>query len=58
MRIANPLYQLFQMPCGTSGTAKGFSGVPGGDRVSFGAFYAIGNYGYWWSSSENDANNA
>ena len=29
-----------------------FTGLPGGDRSSNGSYRAIGNYGYWWSSTE------
>ena len=33
---------------------SGFSGLPGGTRDStFGGFYDVGYYGYWWSSSES-----
>jgi uncharacterized protein (TIGR02145 family) len=30
----------------------GFSGLPGGYRFSNGTFAFIGNYGWWWSSTE------
>jgi uncharacterized protein (TIGR02145 family) len=30
----------------------GFTALPGGGRDTNGAFYNIGNNGYWWSSSE------
>jgi uncharacterized protein (TIGR02145 family) len=30
----------------------GFSGLPGGSRSFSGYFYVVGNYGYWWSSTE------
>ena len=33
---------------------SGFSGLPGGRRVSNGSFNAIGYNGYWWSSTEFD----
>ena len=33
--------------------SSGFSGLPGGLRSLNGTFYYIGNYGYWWSSTEN-----
>jgi len=31
---------------------SGFSGLPGGFRDGSGAFYLIGEHGYWWSSTE------
>jgi uncharacterized protein (TIGR02145 family) len=31
----------------------GFSALPGGVRSSAGSFYDAGDFGYWWSSSEN-----
>ncbi len=36
----------------------GFTALPGGNRGIYGAFYTIGNYGYWWSATESNANNA
>ncbi len=30
----------------------GFSGLPGGYRNSNGPFFIIGNYGFWWSSTD------
>jgi len=36
----------------------GFSGLPGGIRGNVGSFYFIGNYGYWWSSTETNTYNA
>jgi uncharacterized protein (TIGR02145 family) len=36
---------------------SGFSGLPGGYCFD-GDFYGVGDYGYWWSSSEDDANRA
>jgi uncharacterized protein (TIGR02145 family) len=35
--------------------SSGFAGLPGGFRSSNGTFYNIGNYGYWWSTTESDA---
>ena len=32
---------------------SGFTALPGGYRYD-GAFYDIGNYGYWWSSTQLD----
>ncbi|NQU86204.1 MAG: fibrobacter succinogenes major paralogous domain-containing protein [Mariniphaga sp.] len=36
----------------------GFSGLPGGFRLNDGAFYNIGYYGDWWSSTESSSYNA
>ena len=33
----------------------GFSALPGGGGNSDGGFYGAGNYGYWWSATEDDA---
>ena len=35
-----------------------FSGLPGGLRVYSGTFNYIGNFGYWWSSTENNTSDA
>ena len=32
---------------------SGFAGLPGGGRGSSGAFSIVGNFGFWWSSTEN-----
>jgi len=32
--------------------SSGFAGLPGGNRTSSGTFNLIGDYGYWWSSTE------
>jgi len=42
----------------TKRNATGFNALPGGYRLSDGSFLDIGNYGYWWTSSESDANDA
>jgi uncharacterized protein (TIGR02145 family) len=36
----------------------GFSALPGGYGSSGGHFRDAGNYGYWWSATESDANGA
>ena len=38
---------------GNGTNESGFSGLPGGNRCSDGAFYSIGYTGFWWSSSED-----
>jgi len=43
---------------GNGSNASGFSGLPGGYRYIYGAFYNIGSNGYWWSSTENYPSNA
>jgi uncharacterized protein (TIGR02145 family) len=35
----------------------GWSALPGGSGFSAGSFYDAGDYGYWWSATENIANN-
>ena len=35
-----------------------FTGLPGGYRFYDGNYYFIGDFGYWWSSSENDTYSA
>lgn len=40
----------------TGGTnLSGFTGLPGGYRSSGGTFLAIGNNGFWWSSTEDSS---
>jgi uncharacterized protein (TIGR02145 family) len=36
----------------------GFSALPGGYRRSDGSFYGAGNYGDWWTATENSAYDA
>ena len=43
----------------TSATNEsGFAGLPGGNRSYGGAFGLVGNFGNWWSGTENDSTNA
>ena len=37
---------------------SGFAGLPGGNRNDNGAFDGVGNYGYWWSSTESSPTTA
>jgi uncharacterized protein (TIGR02145 family) len=36
----------------------GFSALPGGSRYSGGSFDVVGNYGGWWSATEDGSGNA
>jgi uncharacterized protein (TIGR02145 family) len=36
----------------------GFSALPGGSRYSNGNFYGAGNYGHWWTATEDGCNYA
>ena len=38
--------------------SSGFAGLPGGLRSDNGAFLNIGDYGYWWSSMQNETTGA
>jgi uncharacterized protein (TIGR02145 family) len=41
------------MNVGNGSNSSGFSGLPGGGRSGEGGtFYNVGDYGYWWSSTE------
>jgi uncharacterized protein (TIGR02145 family) len=45
----------FGWPGNGNGTNEsGFTGLPGGYRYRMGTFYYVGQYGDWWSSSEDD----
>jgi uncharacterized protein (TIGR02145 family) len=35
-----------------------FTGLPGGYRYYFGGYGSVGDYGYWWSSTEADTSDA
>ena len=43
---------------GNGTNSSGFSGLPGGYRGDDGTFNYIGNYGYWWSSTDYNTYNA
>ena len=45
-------------PNGGATNESGFTALPGGYRSLNGAYYTIGNYGYWWSSFENSTADA
>ncbi len=42
----------------SSNNSTGFSAFPVGFRLGVGLFLSVGEIGYWWSSSENDASYA
>jgi uncharacterized protein (TIGR02145 family) len=50
--------QYWISPNAGATNSSGWSGLPGGSRVSNGAFYFIGNYGTWWSSTEGSTTSA
>ena len=37
---------------GNGSNESGFNGLPGGYRYKDGAFYFVGDFGFWWSSTE------
>ena len=39
---------------GNGTNESGFSGLPGGIRLNDGTFEYVGNYGFWWGSTEHD----
>lgn len=43
---------------GSGSNSTRFSALPGGLRHSSGIFYDIGKFGYWWTSTSSDQNNA
>ena len=52
-------YDSFNGKSGNGTDDYGWLGLPGGVRSYFdGSFGVIGNFGYWWSSSQNGANDS
>jgi len=41
-------------PNAAATNSSGFTGLPGGYRLSFGTFNSVGGFGFWWSASESD----
>lgn len=48
----------WQAPNAEATNSSGFAGLPGGVRDEDGAFNYIGNYGFWWSSTESNTTGA
>ena len=48
----------WQSPNAGANNESGFTALPGGSRNDFGGFHNISYYGYWWSSTEINSNNA
>ena len=48
-------YDHWAQPNTGATNSSGWSGLPGGRGFGTG-FYGLGNYGIWWSSSEDDSN--
>jgi len=46
--------QYWQYPNNAADNNSGFSGLPGGLRGDTGSFLNLGNYGYWWSSNQEN----
>ena len=49
---------LWTTPNTGATNSSGFTGLPGGFRDYDGTFYYIGNYGFWWSSTQNGTTDA
>jgi len=47
---------LWTPPNGGATNSSGFSGLPGGIRNSGGNYIWMGDYGYFWSSTESSSN--
>lgn len=50
--------QYWNSPNTDATNESGFSGLPGGFRSSSGGFGNVGNFGYWWSSSNSISGSA
>ncbi|MDD2889614.1 MAG: fibrobacter succinogenes major paralogous domain-containing protein [bacterium] len=56
MKASDTTY--WKSPNTGSTNESGFSALPGGCRGSSGKFYDMGNYAFWWSTAEVNAENA
>ncbi len=50
-----PTSDLWISPNTSATNSSSFSGLPGGLRDLNGAFFNVSNYGYWWSSTEENS---
>ena len=50
--------QYWQSPNTDATNSSGWSGLPGGYRNANGTFYQDGYFGYWWSSSQDNTDDA
>jgi uncharacterized protein (TIGR02145 family) len=50
--------ELWTYPNTDATNSSGFTSLPGGTRSSDGTFHVIGDFGFWWSSSEAGTANA
>ena len=50
--------QYWESPNAAATNESGFSGLPGGIRINNGSFYELALLGFWWSSTEEGANNS
>jgi len=53
LKAKNGWYDRYGNPAGNGEDKYGFSALPGGGGYSDSAFYYVGYYGFWWSSSED-----
>jgi uncharacterized protein (TIGR02145 family) len=58
-KVGGHLKSTYGWPVGCNGTDDfGFSALPGGGRMPWGAFGYFGNIGYWWGFTVGDSPNA
>ncbi len=57
--MKEPGYEHWNSPNTDATNESGFTGLPAGHlKTSNGAYYSMGSYGYFWSSSEYNSGNA
>jgi uncharacterized protein (TIGR02145 family) len=55
-KLKSTVLRYWQCPNSFSDNSSGFSGLPGGGRIIFGGYYQAGFKGWWWTSTQLDAN--